>query len=180
VVTIVNVVASGSLPVELDLDRLAGGLGEPVAQFDPEKYPGMYVRFDVDASLITVYRTGKYIITGSESEEESTDLREDFLALLSERGIIEKPDDEWFEIQNFVCTAEIGWTQNLSALALGLGLENTEYEPEQFPGLIYRPVSRDCVVLIFASGKVVLTGAADLKIVEGTFEEPREQLSDLV
>jgi len=134
VITIVNVVASGSLPVEFDLDRLAGDLGEPLAQFDPEKYPGMYVRFDADAPLITVYRTGKYIITGAESEEESTDLRDDFLALLFEMGVIETPDDEWFDIQNYVCTAEIGRTQNLNALAIGLGLANTEYEPERFPG----------------------------------------------
>lgn len=177
-VTIVNVVASGLLPVELDLDRLAGDLGDPLAKFDPEIYPGMYLRFDEDAPLITVYRTGKYIITGADSEEESKALREEFLALLSEMGVIEEPDDEWFSIQNYVCTGIIGRTQNLNALAIGLGLENTEYEPEQFPGLIYRPESRNCIVLIFATGKVVLTGARDLLIAEETFEELRQQLSE--
>jgi len=180
VVTIVNVVASGSLPVELDLNRLADDIGEPIAQFDPEKYPGMYLRFDEEAPLITVYRTGKYIITGADSEEESEELRDEFLALLSEMGVIEEPDDEWFSIQNYVCTGEIGRTQNLNALAIRLGLENTEYEPEQFPGLIYRPESRDCVVLIFATGKVVLTGARELEIAEVTFEELRQQLSEFV
>lgn len=44
-VKIVNVVASGALPVELDLDRLATDIGEPIARFDPDKYPGMYLRF---------------------------------------------------------------------------------------------------------------------------------------
>jgi transcription initiation factor TFIID TATA-box-binding protein len=66
---------------------------------------------------------------------------------MSEMGVIDEPEDEWFSIQNYVCTGEIGTAQNLNALAIGLGLENTEYEPEQFPGLIYRPESHDCVVL---------------------------------
>lgn len=179
-VTIVNVVASGSLPVELDLDRLASDLGQPTAEYDSEKYPGLYLRFDEDAPLITVYRTGKYIITGADSAEESNSLRDTFLTRMSEMGVIDEPEDEWFSIQNYVCTGEIGTAQNLNALAIGLGLENTEYEPEQFPGLIYRPESHDCVVLVFATGKVVLTGAKDLHTAEATFDELQRELSEIV
>lgn len=179
-VTIVNVVASGSLPIELDLDRLATDIGEPIAEYDPEKYPGVYLRFEDDAPLITVYRTGKYIITGADSTEESKSLRGEFLTRLAKMGVIEEPDDEWFSIQNYVCTGEFGKPQNLNALAIGLGLENTEYEPEQFPGLIYRPDSRDCVILIFATGKVVLTGASDLHTAEAAFDELHQRLSELV
>ncbi|AKU08303.1 TATA-box-binding protein [Haloferax gibbonsii] len=179
-VEIVNVVASGALDVELDLERLADDIGEPVARYDPDKYPGMYLRFEEDAPLITVYRTGKFIITGADSEEESYSLRERFLNLFSDMGVIEEPEDEWFNIQNYVCTAELGEAQNLNALAIGLGLEKTEYEPEQFPGLIYRPDSGECVVLIFATGKVVITGARELEIAEKTFEELRETLSEYI
>jgi len=180
VVTIVNIVASGSLPLELDLERLSFDIGESLAKYDPEKHPGMYLRFDEDAPLITVYRTGKYIITGAESEEESEAFRDEFLALLSEMGVIAEPDDEWFSIQNYVCTGEMGRTQNLNALAIGLGLENTEYEPEQFPGLIYRPEHRECTLLIFATGKVVITGARDIQAAEDTFEELRQQLNEFI
>lgn len=69
-VEVVNVIASGALNVELDLERLANNIVGPVARYDPDKYPGMYLRFKEDAPLITVYRTGKYIITGADSEEE--------------------------------------------------------------------------------------------------------------
>lgn len=178
-VEIVNVVASGSLEVELDLDLVATDIGQPLAEYDPDKYPGIYVRFEDTSPLITVYRTGKYIITGADSEERSDALRQKFLSLLAEMGIISEPEDEWFAIQNYVCTAEIGQTQDLNALAITLGLEKTEYEPEQFPGLIYRPVSRDCVVLIFATGKVVLTGAKDLASVEITFDRLQQNLSEI-
>jgi transcription initiation factor TFIID TATA-box-binding protein len=179
-VEIVNVVASGALDVELDLERLADDIGEPVARYDPDKYPGMYLRFEEDAPLITVYRTGKFIITGADSEDESYSLRERFLNLFSDMDVIEESEDEWFAIQNYVCTAELGETQNLNALAIGLGLEKTEYEPEQFPGLIYRPDSADCVVLIFATGKVVITGAKELEMAEKTFGELRETLSEII
>jgi len=82
---------------------------------------------------ITVYRTGKYIITGPTSEEELLfDLRERFLRFLSDMDVIENATDEWFSVQNYVCTEDLGQTLDLNALSIGLGLERTEYEPEQF------------------------------------------------
>ncbi|UDF60535.1 TATA-box-binding protein [Halobacterium sp. BOL4-2] len=179
-VEIVNVVASGALDVELDLKRLADDIGEPVARYDPDKYPGMYLRFEEDAPLITVYRTGKFIITGADSEDESYSLRKQFLNLFSDMGVIEEPEDEWFAIQNYVCTAELGQSLNLNALAIGLGLEKTEYEPEQFPGLIHRPEGADGVVLLFATGKVVITGCRTLEAAGDIFVDLTETVSELL
>ena len=65
-VEIVNVVGSGFLDKEFDLSAVSDELGS-IADFDPKKYPGMYVRFSKEAPLITVYRTGKFIITGAGS-----------------------------------------------------------------------------------------------------------------
>jgi transcription initiation factor TFIID TATA-box-binding protein len=174
---IVNVVGSGSLDAEFDLERVAADIGS-IAEYDPDKYPGMYLRFGEDDPLITVYRTGKYIVTGADSEEEAYGIRERFLNLLAENGMIPAPEDEWFQIQNLVCTAELGESLNLNALAIGLGLEKTEYEPEQFPGLIYRPPGADSVVLLFASGRVVITGSPDLNTAEETFAALRDEVTD--
>jgi transcription initiation factor TFIID TATA-box-binding protein len=69
---------------------------------------------------------------------------------------------------------------NLNALAIGLGLEKTEYEPEQFPGLIYRPSGADSVVLLFASGRVVITGSPDREAVEQTFAALQDEVTDLI
>ncbi|MFC6837222.1 TATA-box-binding protein [Halomarina ordinaria] len=179
-VEIVNVVASGALNVELDLERLADDIGEPVARHDPDKYPGMYLRFEEDAPLITVYRTGKFIITGADSEDESYSLRERFLNLFSDMDVIEEPEDEWFAVQNYVCTGELDQNLNLNALAIGLGLEKTEYEPEQFPGLIYRPEGAEGVVLLFATGKVVITGCRSVESVEEIFASLTETVSEVL
>jgi len=99
-VHVVNVVASGALDVELDLATVARELDD-VVDYDPEKYPGAYVRFD-DEPLITLYRTGKYIITGASSEAESERLRDEFLVLLERHGIVSSAEDAWFSIQNYV------------------------------------------------------------------------------
>ena len=176
---IVNVVASGLLDAEFDLESVAADIGS-IAEYDPDKYPGMYLRFGDDDPLITVYRTGKYIVTGADSEEEAHTIRERLLNLLVDNGMISEPGDEWFRIQNIVCTAELGNSLNLNALAIGLGLEDTEYEPEQFPGLIYRPSGFDSVILLFASGRVVITGSPDLDAAEQTFSALQDDVTDLL
>lgn len=178
-VQVVNVVASGALDVELDLETVARELDD-VVDYDPEKYPGAYVRFGDDEPLITLYRTGKYIITGASSETESERLREEFLGLLDRHGIVSSAEDAWFTIQNYVCIADLERSVNLSALAIGFGLEVTEYEPEQFPGLVYRPRDHECVLLVFATGKVVVTGASDVDTARDGFTHLREEIENLL
>jgi transcription initiation factor TFIID TATA-box-binding protein len=175
---IVNAVGSGDLGIEIDLNQLTVDIEE--AEFDPDKYPGAYVRLGGVEPLITMYRTGKYIVTGSKSEEGAYECRKLFLELLSNKGVLDTPDDEWFSMQNFVCTGELDQVQNLNALAIGLGLEYTEYEPEQFPGLVFRPVDQPVVILIFASGKVVITGAKDIDTAEVAFQSLKKELDALV
>lgn len=177
-VQVVNVVGSGSFDREFDLSVVSEELGS-VANFDPEKYPGIYIRFSDSAPLVTVYRTGKFIITGAGSIEELQGLKDDFVACLNSKGIIGEDDLAWFRVQNLVCTSVLGDDLNLSALAIGLGLERTEYEPEQFPGLVYRNPDFECVVLIFSTGKAVITGSSDLDRVEAVAEYLKMELSQL-
>lgn len=164
-IDMVNVVGSGSFCCEFDLSVLATELGT-LAEFDPEKYPGMYVRFDEDSVLVTVYRTGKFIITGAESIRDLDCMKSDLLELFKRRGIVDGGDLEWFQVQNLVCTTVLADKLDLNRLSIGLGLEKTEYEPEQFPGLIYRNPEFECVALVFSTGKAVLTGSSDLDNIE--------------
>lgn len=177
-VEVVNAVGSGFLDREFDLSVVAGDLGS-VADFDPEKYPGMYIRFSEDSPLVTLYRTGKYIVTGADSLDELEEFNDKLIDLLCENEIIERSDVEWFEAQNLVCTTNFDQELNLSALAIGLGLEQTEYEPEQFPGLVYRNPSLDSVILIFSTGKAVITGSSDLDEVEAASDHLLDELARL-
>ena len=179
-VTIANIVGSGDLHAELDLEALEEDLSTPYLEYDPSNYHGLYVRLEEGGPLITVYRSGKYIISGCSSYEELDVTNEGLLANMSDLGIFEQGRGTGFGVQNVVCTATLGEEVNLNALSIGLGLESTEYEPEQFPGLIYRPPEVGAVLLVFANGKSVITGARDLDTAEEAFDHLRSQVKELV
>lgn len=173
---IVNVVGSGDLHTELDLSAVGADLSTPYVEYDPSNYHGLYVRIKEDGPLITMYRSGKYIVTGSQSFDELEKTKKDLLLRLNELGIIREGLDTGFSIQNIVCTDKIGKTIQLDSLAICLGLELIEYEPEQFPGLIYRPSNISAVILVFASGRVVITGCEDLETVETAINQLRSKI----
>lgn len=177
-VEIVNAVGSGFLNKEFDLERISGDLGS-IADFDPGKYPGMYIRFSEDSPLVTVYRTGKYIVTGADSLSELQEFNEKFIDLFCDNNIIYRSDIDWFDVQNLVCVEDLNRDLNLSALSIGLGLEQTEYEPEQFPGLVYRASDFEVVILVFSTGKVVFTGSTALEHIEAASDHLKQELERL-
>ena len=83
------------------------------------------------------------------------------------------------EIQNIVSSGDLDHTLNLNAIAIGLGLEHIEYEPEQFPGLVYRLDDPDVVALLFGSGKLVITGGKQLDDAEQALTVIENRLTDL-
>lgn len=178
-VEIANAVGSGDVGVELDIAEVEADLPVPYTEYDPENYHGLYVRLVEEGPLITLYRSGKYIISGCSSFEELHRTNREFLQTLAELDIIDLSHDTGFTIQNVVCTGELQQSVNLNTLSISLGLEAVEYEPEQFPGLIYRPTNFPAVLLVFANGNVVITGAVDVETAEEAFEYLQTQITDL-
>jgi transcription initiation factor TFIID TATA-box-binding protein len=78
-----------------------------------------------------------------------------------------------------VLSGDLGQQLNLNAIAIGLGLKNIEYEPEQFPGLVYRVSPPDVVVLMFGSGKAVITGAKSIENAKTALETVQSQLQEV-
>jgi transcription initiation factor TFIID TATA-box-binding protein len=179
-VEIANAVGSGDIGVELDIAEVEGDLPVPYTEYDPENYHGLYVRLVEDGPLITLYRTGKYIISGCSSFEELDETNRAFLRTLVELDIIDASLEVDFAVQNVVCTGDLQQPVNLNALSIGLGLEVVEYEPEQFPGLIYRPTDFPAVLLVFANGNVVITGATDVETAEEAFDHLQTKVEGLL
>lgn len=156
--TVENIVASTGVNQELNLESVAEDLDS--TDYDREKFPGAVYRTQNPKSASLIFRTGKIVCTGTKSTDdvyESLDIVFDEL-----RGLgIDVPSNPEIVIQNIVSTGDLDCPVNLHATAIGFGLENTEYEPEQFPGLVYRLDDPDVVTLIFGSGKVVVTGAKE-------------------
>jgi transcription initiation factor TFIID TATA-box-binding protein len=133
---LVNAVGGGDLQQELNLQSLYEEISADEIRYDPEYWPGLYIRFKDDSPAIMVFRTGKYNIAGADSVGSLNSANQAFLSVIRELGL--KVSDPDFEIRNLVFLEKYGKELNLDPIAVKLGLENTEYEPEQFPGLLYR------------------------------------------
>ena len=170
-----NVVASSALGQEVDLESIAMDLSG--ADFDPEQFPGLIYRPETAEATCLIFRSGKMTCTGGGSVEAAHETIQAAVDTLRELGIDAEGAD--VTVQNVVLDADFGETLNLEAIAIGLGLEDIEYEPEQFPGLIYRLDEPDAVVLLFGTGKTVITGVKSRDTAETVLEEIVARLSEL-
>ncbi|SEO20368.1 TATA binding protein of transcription factor TFIID [Halogranum amylolyticum] len=171
-----NVVASTALGQELDLESLSLDLAG--SDYNPDNFPGLVYRTQSPKAANLIFRSGKIVCTGASSVADVTRALDSLFDELEELGIpIENREEA--TIQNIVSSADLGTSLNLNALAIGLGLENIEYEPEQFPGLVYRIDDPKVVVLLFGSGKIVITGAKAVADAEAAVDVVTERIEEL-
>ena len=154
-IKIVNVVASTDIGQEINLKQVT--LELEGADYDPKRFPGLVYRTKDPKTAALLFRSGKIVCTGAKSIDEVHKGVENVFQSLRNIGIDVKGTPE-IKVQNIVASADLHAVLNLNAVATGLGLENIEYEPEQFPGLVYRLSDPKVVVLLFNSGKLVVTG----------------------
>jgi transcription initiation factor TFIID TATA-box-binding protein len=154
IINIENVVASATLNQRVDLNAVVKGY--PGVEYRPEQFPGLVFRLKRPKTATLIFNSGKMVCTGAKSEKEARRAVMKVIKELKKSGIIiiSKPE---LKIQNIVASASLGGMIDLEKSAYTLG--KTMYEPEQFPGLIYRMDEPKVVILLFASGKLVCTGA---------------------
>lgn len=168
-----NIVASTSFGSELDLEAIALALVE--AKYDPKHFPGLIYRLKEPKTATLLFRSGKVICTGAKSLEDVRLAISKVAKKIEKIGIrIEKEPE--IEVQNIVASSDLGTKINLNSIATSLRLNKIEYEPEQFPGLIYRLDNPKVVLLLFGSGKLVCTGARKPEDVERAVENITEEL----
>ncbi|MGD0496712.1 MAG: TATA-box-binding protein [Candidatus Bathyarchaeia archaeon] len=154
IIKIENVVASATLNQKVDLNAIVKSY--PGVEYRPEQFPGLVYRLKKPKTATLIFNSGKMVCTGAKSEQESRRAVMKVIKELKKGGIIiiSKPE---LKIQNIVASGILGGMIDLEKAAYTLG--KTMYEPEQFPGLIYRMDEPKVVILLFASGKLVCTGA---------------------
>jgi len=155
-INIENVVASIKLADEFDLHKIEAELEG--AEYNKKKFPGLVYRTKTPKAAFLIFTSGKVVCTGSKNVEDVHPAVTNMAKMLKSIGIENIYPEPEIKVQNIVASADLRTNLNLNAVALGLGLENIEYEPEQFPGLVYRIKQPKVVVLIFSSGKLVITG----------------------
>jgi len=173
VIKIENVVASASLGTELDLQAIVLALDG--AEYDPEQFPGLIYRLKEPKTATLLFRSGKAVCTGGKSLAQVEAAIRKVVEKIEAAGIVIKTTPT-IEVQNIVASSDLGAKINLNSIAISVGLEKVEYEPEQFPGLVYRLDSPKVVVLLFGSGKLVCTGARKPEDVEAAVDKITEEL----
>jgi len=157
-ITICNVVATGSLKHTINLDDIVKAF--PHVEWRPEVFPGLIFRLKRPKTCTLIFKTGKMVCTGAKSEREAGRAIRKVVRELKREGIIiiGKPE---IKIQNIVASVDLGDVtidlEDFIYAVNGLG-KQVMYEPEQFPGAIYRMENPKCVFLIFSTGKLVCVG----------------------
>jgi transcription initiation factor TFIID TATA-box-binding protein len=143
--------------------------------YNPKRFPGLIFRLKRPKTATLIFTTGKMVCTGAKSEKLAKSAVRKIVRKLKEEGFIirGKPD---ITIENVVSTANLGGEVDLETAAADM--DNSMYEPEQFPGLIYRMKEPRAVLLIFASGKMVITGAKSFKWAKEAVENIMTLLND--
>lgn len=160
-IKVVNIVVSTSLKHDIPLEKMAATLSN--TEYNPEQFPGLVIRIKEPKTSALIFSSGKIVCTGARSMDKVHESISKIIKSLEKIKvkITIKPE---VKIQNIVASGSVGMDLNLNTLAMKL--DNTEYEPEQFPGLVYKLDEAKATFLLFSNGKVVCTGTKSEKEVE--------------
>jgi transcription initiation factor TFIID TATA-box-binding protein len=176
---IVNIVASGVLGTgEIDTDVLG-------AELSVEKtvLPGrVYLKPDERSPVSMIFRSGSYTIAGASSWESVLEVIDWLFEMLDDIGVGVSREEmlDSVSVKYLVMTGELSSKLDLAAVVVALGMEHSEYEPEQFPAVIHKPESIDCTVLLFSTGKVTITGPRSVQEANEVYEGIEETLKEEV
>jgi transcription initiation factor TFIID TATA-box-binding protein len=169
-----NVVASTSLNVPIKLENLVSKLDN--VEYEPEQFPGLVLRLKDPKVAALIFSSGKVVCTGAKSPKDSKIAIGKIVAKMNKIGI-KIPSNYTVRMENIVASAKLKIKLNLNNIAFSL--ENTEYEPEQFPGLVYRMDNPRVTFLLFGSGKVICTGGKTIEDVKRAVSKVDKRLKNL-
>ena len=170
-IKVVNIVVSTSLEHDIPLEKMAATLSN--TEYNPEQFPGLVIRIKDPKTSALIFSSGKVVCTGARSMEKVHESIKKIIKSLEKIGIKIKIKPE-VKIQNIVASGSVGMDLNLNVLATKL--QNVEYEPEQFPGLVYKLAAAKATFLLFSNGKIVCTGTKSEKEVHAALDKLIENL----
>ncbi|MDO8509013.1 MAG: TATA-box-binding protein [Nanoarchaeota archaeon] len=170
-----NIVATTSLGKPVSLTKLARVQSN--TEYNPEQFPGLVLRIKKPKSAVLVFSSGNLVCTGTKSVAQVKEVIEQVIKQIAKIGvrITDKPK---ITVQNIVASGSIDLSLNLNVLALQL--ENTEYEPEQFPGLVYKLTDPTATFLLFSNGKLVCTGTKNKQQLEESMRQLNKNIKEAV
>ena len=164
-----NMVSAITLDIKIDLKKFT----ETVKglEYNPDRFPGIVYRITNPKLAMLIFSSGKVICTGARTRDDIDAAVVQLIAKLAEGGFEVKGEPD-VKVQNIVASANMEMKVNLDVLAMEC--DNTEYEPEQFPGLVFSLKDPKTVMLIFRSGKMIITGAKTPQAVDIAAKKTKE------
>ncbi|MFX1395826.1 MAG: TATA-box-binding protein [Promethearchaeota archaeon] len=160
-----NVVATVTLELEKKIDLTIIARKQPEVEYNPENFPGLVMRIEEPRATILIFSTGKMVITGLRKASEAEEVVVKTIKKMKKAGI--KEAKYIITIQNIVASGDLHINVDLNLASIVM--DSAMYEPEVFPGLIYRMQDPKTVFLIFSTGRVVCTGAKHKKVLKEAF-----------
>jgi transcription initiation factor TFIID TATA-box-binding protein len=157
-IRIENIVASAALGVEIPLEKIVSKLEG--MEYEPEQFPGLVYRMEKPKAAALIFGSGKIVCTGARSIEDVHTVFKKVVTVVEKVGN-KVPKGFKVQVENIVASAKLDGKLNLDTIAFNL--ESSEYEPEQFPGLVYRMDVPKVAFLLFGSGKIVCTGGRSIE-----------------
>lgn len=172
-VIIQNVVASVTIDQEIDLKDILERF--PHTEYDPKRFPGLIYKLKTPKAAVLIFASGKMVVTGARAEREVYVVVEKVIKDLRRGKILKRPKVE-VKIQNVVASGNLFRRIDLEKAALMLDF--SMYEPDEFPGLMYKMDGSNIAFLLFASGKIVCTGATRESDVFEAVRSLRDELEE--
>ena len=172
-ISVENVVASVTLDQKIDLLEIMKVFRN--VEYRPKQFPGLVFRIKRPKTATLIFASGKMVCTGAKSERMAYRAVYKVVRELRNNDIIKEGKPK-IVIQNIVASANLHGKIDLETAADIM--DNVMYEPEQFPGLIYRMQTPKVVMLLFASGKLVCTGAKHEDMVKEAVAQLHALLKD--
>lgn len=173
-INVENVVSFASLGIVIALEKLVEEIEN--TEYEPEQFPGLVYRPQNPRAAALIFSSGKIVCTGAKSIENSKLAMQKVAEKINEIGI-KTPKKFDIIIENIVASSKIEAKINLEEIAFML--ENAEYEPEQFPGLVYRISEPRVAFLLFSSGKIICTGAHSIVDIHRALEKFKIKLEEI-
>jgi transcription initiation factor TFIID TATA-box-binding protein len=172
-----NIVASGVIADSIDLLEVSKKVKN--CELNTKRFPGAVYRIEKPKIASLIFSSGKVVLTGIRDKQALTDGLNIIMKSLKSAGVKTHKEPK-VVITNIVCSYDIGKYINLNKVVITLNLENIEYEPEQFPGLVYRIKDPKIVALLFSSGKIILTGGKNLEDIKKGLDFLEQKLESIM
>jgi transcription initiation factor TFIID TATA-box-binding protein len=170
-VKVQNIVAFTNLGKPISLEKMLKNVEN--TEWQPEQFPGLVYKIKYPRASALIFSQGKIVCTGTKSLEELKIAMKKIVERIRQAGI-EMPKTYDIKVENIVASTKIKADLHLDEIALML--ENSEYEPEQFPGLVYRISEPRVAFLLFTSGRIICAGAQNVESIHRALKKFKENL----